>query len=188
MTQTWESSSATASQMCASAARPSKPRSSPAIWKPVTCSRPSSDVVRVLKNPERTAYSPSKGSPVRNNDAPLYTRIRLATSPSRRTSSAWLKPTGRHRSRSPQFEHATLKADRESAASTHSLVGMTRGYVLICAIVRAASTPTLAIHQSAGAVTSSVRADRSGWLGGGVDEKCLDDQTAPLLGGERRIQ
>jgi hypothetical protein len=41
--QTCESSSATASQEWRSLLMPSRPISSPAIWKPVTCSRPSSE-------------------------------------------------------------------------------------------------------------------------------------------------
>jgi hypothetical protein len=44
-----------ASQQWKSLAMPSKPRSSPAIWKPVTWSRPSSEVLQVLKKPVRTA-------------------------------------------------------------------------------------------------------------------------------------
>ena len=55
MTQTSLSSSATALQVCASVPMPSMPRISPAIWKPVTWSRPSSSRTSVLKKPVRTA-------------------------------------------------------------------------------------------------------------------------------------
>ncbi len=53
--QTCESSRATASQEWRSLLMPSRPMSSPAIWKPVTCSRPSEADTTVLKKPVRTA-------------------------------------------------------------------------------------------------------------------------------------
>ena len=55
MTQTSASSSATASQVWRSRATPSSPMISPAIWKPVTWSRPSGAVMQFLKNPVRIA-------------------------------------------------------------------------------------------------------------------------------------
>jgi len=108
MAQTCESSSATASQLWRSVLMPSSPSSSPAIWNPVTWSRPSSDDTRVLKKPVRTAYSASKGSPTRNNVSPRRSVRRVPTSESSRASSRAEKPTGRHSSRRLQLEHATL--------------------------------------------------------------------------------
>ena len=55
MTQTSLSSSATISQLCAPLEMPSRPISSPVMWKPVTCSRPSSSITVLLKKPLRTA-------------------------------------------------------------------------------------------------------------------------------------
>src|SRR3990167_1399421 len=110
MTQTCESSSAMASQACRSVLMPSRPSSSPAIWKPVTWSRPSSDEMRVLKKPVRTAYTERNASPVWNRASPRFTVLRVATSESRWDSCGWLSPTGRQSSRRLQLEQATLNA------------------------------------------------------------------------------
>ena len=61
--QTCEPYSATASQVWVSVLMPSSPSNSPAIWKPVTWSRPSSAETRVLKKPVRTTNSDSNFVP-----------------------------------------------------------------------------------------------------------------------------
>ncbi len=108
MTQTSASSSATASQVWWSLTMPSRPMISPAIWKPVTWSRPSSAVTQVLKNPVRIANSDWNTSPLRNRVVPRLTLRRTATTSSMRASSWGLRPTGMHSSRRLQFEHATF--------------------------------------------------------------------------------
>ena len=114
MTQTSASSRATASQVWWSFTMPSSPMISPAIWKPVTWSRPSSDVTQVLKKPVRMANSELKASPLRNSAPPRLILRRVATTSSRRCSSSGLRPTGMHSSRRLQLEQATLMVCRSA--------------------------------------------------------------------------
>ena len=90
---------------------PSRPISSPPIWKPVTWSRPSFDDTQVLKKPVQTAYTDSKRSPAaiqriaarhlapRRHQPPVdVLELGLASG-----------PTGRQISRRLQREHATAQ-------------------------------------------------------------------------------
>jgi hypothetical protein len=88
---------------------PSMPRISPAIWKPVTWSRPSSVSTSVLKKPARTAKIDSNRSPARYR---CWPRLSLRPPPIRwssRDMSLSDRPKGRQSSRKLHCEHATLR-------------------------------------------------------------------------------
>jgi hypothetical protein len=63
---------------------------------------------QVLKNPERTAYSEVKRSPVLKSAAPRLILRRVEITSSSLLISAEFKPIGRHNSRRLQLEQATL--------------------------------------------------------------------------------
>ncbi len=110
MTQTSESSNATASTWWLRLPKPSSPINSPAIWKPVTCSRPSFDAMAVLKKPVHTANTEANGSPAWNKRSPRATFCRAVTRrASMNSSSCLLSPTGRQISRRLQVEHTTAQ-------------------------------------------------------------------------------
>jgi len=84
------------------------PTTSPIMWNPVTCSRPSSVVIDVLTKPQRIANSEPDRLPAENRCCPAAIRRFATTVPSKRAISDSEKPAGTHTLRIAQAVHGTF--------------------------------------------------------------------------------